>query len=362
MKNLKVYDNLKRKGLAIATAATLMFTPILSGEAKAEGLGDLLSSYGIEAEEYTTTTLDVPSWEKGFVESYKYYTPMVPSLKEQSGQRLAAIYYFANYNFTPLDIVSELAAKGYISENNCVDLGIIRRDDPNTAEDETMTEVVDMDGFYNFINATNGLNDINDMAERKMHSDWLKLEGKGSLDPANYPDPSVLIQDERQKEIVHDWYVNFVEGYDLTPGSFSGNEKLQYVYRAIGKLNGDRDEPSLNSLDPSVAYLVRATLGNWFKVFTENYMYTNYLDEIVDKLHYYDGRELEDNQSFVKYVDAEPYKGRCVSELEELINDREALHRITTVDVTDSLFNMLQQRIIPYDEYMEIKEATKKGK
>ncbi len=363
MKNLNVYrEEFVKKGAAVATAFTLMFTPVLAGETHAEGLEGLLNSYGIEAQQYTTTTLDVPSWERGFIESYQYYTPFIPSLKEQSGLNLAAMYYFTNYNFTPVDIVPELAAKGYISENNCVDLGVIRRDDPNTAEDETMTEIVDMEGFYNFINAQNGYNQINDMAERRMHADWIALKGEGHLDPANYPDPSVFIQDPRQRDIVHDWYVAFVEGYDLTPGTFSGNDKLQYVYRAIGQLDGDRDEPSLNSLDPSVAYLVRATLGNWFKVFTENYMYTNYLDEIVHDLHYYDGRELGDNESFVKYPDAEPIPDQCVSELKELINDREALHRITTVDLPDNLFNMLQQRIIPYDEYMDMKEQAAKKK
>jgi len=363
MKNLRVYlEDFKRRGLATAAAVTLMFTPVLAGETKAEGLGDLLSSYGIEAEEFTTTTLDVPSWERGFVESYRYYTQYCPSLKEQSGLNLAAMYYFTNYNFTPVEIVPELAAKGYISENNCVDLGVIRRDDPNTAEDETMTEIIDMEGFYNFINANNCYNQINDMAERRMRADWYALNGQGHLDPANYPDPSIMIQDERQREIVHNWYVAFVEGYDLTPGSFSGNEKLQYVYRAIGQLNGDRDEPSLNSLDPSVAFLVRATLGNWFKVFTENYMYDNYLDTIVNDLHYYDGRELADNESFVKYVDAQPIPDHCVSELRELINDREALHRITTVHLPDNLFNMLQQRIIPYDEYMEMKNSVNQKK
>jgi len=359
MKNLKVYyGNFKKSGIALTTAAVLAITPIT---AQTEGLADLLGSYGIETEEYKTTTLDLKRWEEGFIESYKYYTQMVPSLKEQSGVNLAAMYYFTNYNFTPLELVPELALKVYISENNCVDLGIIRIDDPNTAEDETMTEIVDMEGFYNFINSQNCYNQINDMAERKMHEDWIKLQekGEGTLDPEKYPDPSVLIQDERQREIVHNWYVAFVEGYDLTEGSFSENEKLQYVYRAIGQLNGDRDEPSLNSLDPSVAYLVRATLANWFKVFTETYMYENYKEEIVKDLHYYDGRELQDNQSFVKYVDAVPFEGKCVSELEELINDREALHRITTVHITDNLFNMLHQRIIPYDEYMELKNSAK---
>ncbi len=359
MNNLNVYiENFKRKGLAVATAVALMFTPVLEGETHAEGLGDLLNSYGIEAQQFTTTTLDVPSWERGFIESYQHYTTFCPSLKEQSGVDLAALYFLANYNFTPEEIVPELAAKGYVSENNCVDLGIIRRDDPNTAEDETMSEILDMEGFYNFINATDCYNQINDMSERRMHADWIALNGQGHLDPANYPDPSVFIQDPRQREIVHNWYVAFVEGYDLTPGSFSGNEKLQYVYRAIGQLNGDRDEPSLNSLDPSVAFLVRATLGNQFKVFTENYMYRNYLEVIVNDLHYYDGRELADNESFVKYVDAQPITDQCVSELKELINDREALHRITTVDLPDNLFNMLHQRIIPYDEYMEMKNQA----
>lgn len=357
MKNLKIYQNIKKRGLAMATAAVLMMTPMA---VKAEGLGDLLSSYGIEAEEYTKNTLDLQSWEKGFVDAYKKYTPLVPSLKEMSGQNLAALYYFSNYNFTPEELVPELAKKGYISENNCVDLGVIRRDDPNTAEDETMTEIVDQEGFYNFINATQCFATINDMAERKMHSDWIKLQnnGGGQLNPADYPDPSDLIQDERQKEIVHDWYVKFVQGYNLTKGTFSGNEDLQYVYRAIGRLNGDRDEPSLDSLDPSVAFLVRATLGNWFKLFTENFMYENYKKDIA-KLHYYDVRELEDNQSFVKYTDAKPFKDKCISELEELINDREALHRITTVDITDHLFNMLHQRIIPYEEYTELKSSVK---
>ena len=50
MKNLKFYD-IKKKGLSLATAAIMMMTPVA---ANAEGLGDLLSSYGIEAEEYTT--------------------------------------------------------------------------------------------------------------------------------------------------------------------------------------------------------------------------------------------------------------------------------------------------------------------
>jgi hypothetical protein len=186
MKNLNVYrEEFVKKGAAVATAFTLMFTPVLAGETHAEGLEGLLNSYGIEAQQYTTTTLDVASWERGFIESYQYYTPFIPSLKEQSGLNLAAMYYFTNYNFTPVDIVPELAAKGYISENNCVDLGVIRRDDPNTAEDETMTEIVDMEGFYNFINAQNGYNQINDMAERRMHADWIALKGEGHLDPAN---------------------------------------------------------------------------------------------------------------------------------------------------------------------------------
>ena len=176
MKNLKIYQNIKKRGLAMATAAVLMMTPMA---VKAEGLGDLLSSYGIEAEEYTKNTLDLQSWEKGFVDAYKKYTPLVPSLKEMSGQNLAALYYFSNYNFTPEELVPELAKKGYISENNCVDLGVIRRDDPNTAEDETMTEIVDQEGFYNFINATQCFATINDMAERKMHSDWIKLQNNG---------------------------------------------------------------------------------------------------------------------------------------------------------------------------------------
>lgn len=360
MKNLKFYD-IKKNGLSLATAAIMMMTPVA---ANTEGLGDLLSSYGIETEEYTTTTLGIPEWERGFVEAYKYYTQYIPTLKEMSGMDLAALYYFTNYNFTPEEMVPELAQKGYISENNCVDLGIIRRDDPNTAEDETMSEIVDQQGFVNFINANDCYNKINDFAERKMHEDWMRLQenGGGKLNPEDYPDPSVMIQDERQREIVHNWYVAFVEGYDLTKGTFSNNEQLQYVYRSITTTNSERDEPSLNSLDPSVAFLVRATLGNWFKLFTENYMYENYLPEIVHDLHYYDGRELEDNQSFVKYVDAQPTENRCVSELDELINDREALHRMTTVHITDNLFNMLHQRIIPYDEYMEMKNSAKKRK
>ena len=54
MKNLNVYyDEAKKRGMAIATAFTLMFTPVLAGETKAEGLEGLLDSYGVETEKYT---------------------------------------------------------------------------------------------------------------------------------------------------------------------------------------------------------------------------------------------------------------------------------------------------------------------
>ena len=355
MKNLKLRERFL--ALAMAGAMALMGSPAV----EAEGLGDLLTSYGVEAPGYTTTTLDVTSWERGFVDSYLYCRDYVPSLADQNGVLLAAYYYFTNYNFTPVDLVPELAEKQYISENNCVDLGIIREDDPATAEDETMTEIIDQEGFVNFINANMCFNQINDAAERRMHSDWLILQenGGGHLNPEDYLDPSVLIQDPRQREIVHNWYVAFVEGYDLTPGSCSGNEKLQYVYRALGQLNGDRDEPDLNNLDPSVQFLVRSSLCNWFKNFTETYMWENYLEVIVNDLHYYDGRELADNQSFVKYLDAEPIEDRCTSELQELINDREYLHRVTTVDMPGDLFNMLDQVIVPKSDYDQIKAGVK---
>ena len=225
-----------------------------------------------------------------------------------------------------------------------------------------MTEIIDQEGFINFINATQAVNKINDMAERHMRADWYGLHqnGGGHLNPANYPDPSKLIQDPRERQIVHTWYVKFVEGYDLTPGSFSNNENIQFVYRAIGQLTGDRNELSINDLSDGAQYIVRATLGNQLKVFTENYMYDNYLETFMsDDVHVYDTRELLDNESFVKYQDAQPLPERCVSELKELINDREALHRITTVDMTGNLFNTLQQVIVPYDEYMEIKSSAK---
>lgn len=305
--------------------------------------------------------LDLTGWEEGFVKAYKYYTRYVPLLKEMNGKNLAALYFLANYNFTPEELVSELASKKYISGNNCVDLGIIREDDPNTAEDETMSELVDPKGFDNFINATDCYSKINDMAERKMRVDWLKLQenGGGTLDPANYPDPSRFIQDIEQRKIVHDWYVAFVEGYDLTKGTFSNNEKLQYVYRAIGQLNGDRDEPSLNSLDPSVAFLVRATLGNWYKQFTEIYMYNNYSNEIVNNIHYYDKEEFKNNLNFVKYEDAKLVEGSRTRELNGLINEREVLYRIITSDITDKLFGMLNQSVISHSEYLEIKGKVK---
>ena len=357
---MKKYNNFRTTSrlAALGTAVVLMTTPIA---ANAEGLAELLSRNGVEAQEYVSTELDLNSWENGFISktddcAYKFYTKYCPALAEQAGASIAAMYMFSNFDSTPQDLIAEIAEKGYILPTNCVDLVWVN-------EEKTAAQPVDPDGFTNLNNATNCYNKINDMAEKHMREDFYKYrEGKrGKLNPEDYPDPSVFIQDERQKGIVHQWFVDFVNGYDLNKGTYSNNEKLQSVYRAIAQSNGDRAEPSLNSLDPGVAFLVRATLANWYRVFTENYMHDNKLEELR-KIRYYNIGEITgNNETFIKYDDAEFPIEKCVSELHELVNAREALYIITNYDLTDELMNkVLHQNVKSFEDYQEaLKNNTK---
>ena len=343
-------EKLKRI-VALGGVGVMLSSPIA---ATAEGLAELLQRRGIDVEDYKKEDLTLEEWEELYEKAFKEVAKYVPN-QVYNLEGIGALVFLGAYNFTSESLIPELAAKQYIYENNCIDLGVIKPDDPNTDEIETKTEIVDIKGFSNWINAQNCYNDINAEMEHKQKDNWRKFK---KLDTNDYLDPSVFIPDERQRGFVHEWFVNFIEGYDLTKGSFSKNEKLQLVYNAIAQLDGSK--PTINSLDASAAYITRAFLANWFKIFIENYMYENYLQEFVsDRVHVYDPAFLVDNERFVKYEDARPIDEKCISELRECINVREALDYMTTVTLSDNLQNMLHQKIIPYEEYMKLKESVK---
>ena len=129
---------------------------------------------------------------------------------------------------------------------------------------------------------------------------------------------------------------------------------MQSVYRALCSSTGNSGEYSIEDLDDSVQFIVRATLANQFEAFVEAYMYENYLETLTsDKVHLYDKEQLLDGGIFTEYKDADPVPDSFVPELKECIGAREKLNIVTTVDITDSLFRMLDQKIIPYDVYKE---------
>ena len=284
------------------------------------GLAGLLGSYGIDVQEYHPIVLDVPSWERGFVEAYSYYSKFMPSISYDAGTRLAAEYFLTNHSHTDLSIIDELADNNYICRNNNVDLKEVEE------EGQIRTEAVDPEGFTNVQNAIMFFNDYNDLMERGVHTAWLALQenGGGQLNPANFCDPSIMIQDPRDRDLVHTWFESYIRGYDLTKGTFESNEDMQFVYRAFGSLNSERDEVSIQYLQPATRSYARTTLYEWLQAYVEDYMYENYRFTLRDDPEYriFDVNELENNQRFV-LLDPENTKPRlndCLNELDICIN------------------------------------------
>lgn len=327
------------------------------------GLAGLLSSYGLDVEEYHPIVLDVPSWERGFVEAYSYYSKFMPSISYDAGTRLAAEYFLTNHSHTDLSIIGELADRNYISENNNVDLKEVE------VNGEIKTEAVDPDGFENVQNAIMFFNEYNDLMERGVHTAWLALQenGGGRLTPDSnvFCDPSIMIQDPRERELVHTWFEKYISGYDLTKGSFENNEDMQYVYRAFGSLNSERDEVSIQYMKPATRSYVRTTLYEWLQAFVEDYMYENYRFTLRDDPEYriFDVNELENNQRFV-LLDPENTKPRlndCLNELDICINWwLELENSRKNLAIQGLVGEVLGQKVIRLEEVEALESGTAK--
>ena len=211
--------------IAIAEEAQDVELPEVAEEAKSEeeqvrdGLAGLFSRYGVEIAEYNPAVLDVDAWERGLVEAHNYYVRYMPSIDEKECMDFTAAYFIANYSHTDPSIIPTLAERHYVSANNNVDLVTVQASDGFSG---TVTQPADIEGFTNFQNFNSYNRTRCDAIQRPIHADWLALQekGGGNLNPDDYADPSVLIQDEYERSILRQWYLAYVEGYDLTKGSF----------------------------------------------------------------------------------------------------------------------------------------------
>lgn len=208
-----------------------------------------------EPKETMTFDMDLRDYEIGVSKAYKEISKYINY--DNMKNDIYSFFYLVNYGYITDELEKEIIEKGYIKPNDLFDdEGKLR------ASDEGMT---------NFDNYSRLKNYIMDYNERKAE---IGGKTKEIASIGEYIDPSVLCMTEEDKEIVHNLFVYYVEGYDLTPNSIMHNKDYLELSKKLLVLDGGQLETSPQKV--GIRWMINNVIGYYLMDFEQDYMLANY--------------------------------------------------------------------------------------
>ncbi len=197
--------------------------------------------------------------------------------------------YLVNYAYINEELTRTLIEIGYIDEQDMMD---------ENFKPKPFTE----QGWRNIDFCKRLINTINNHNEVRIHLDHDHFKDEDTydesvvIDPSHYINPAIFCFDKQDKKDATEFYMNWVNGYNLNKGTIMGNKPFKEAFEQLTQLNADSKGSDIFDASIGARWFMKMVTGQNVLQFEKDYCNEpgNFTEEELEQ--YFDKAKLRERQ------------------------------------------------------------------